>query len=233
VSERVIVQCGIRQHYEAEHRASRAACEIHCQDADLLFYSDYPPGCPPQDQRMYAFKIYALAEALARGYRFLLWMDTSFSPVAAIDPLWESIEQDGWYVPGPQGQLGNWCSDSALGVFGIDRATAHRIDLVYSGIVGLDMQHPIGCSIWQGWKDLYGRGTFDGPHINKPGEPMQPWGQKWQGHVSHDPNVFGHRHDEAALSFVLYRLGLLPHGRGLSVLDAPQGPYIIGRTQCR
>jgi len=173
---------------------------------------------------MYAFKIFALAEAIARGYRFVLWIDTAFYPRSAISRLWDEIGRVGWYIP-IQGSsvLGNWCSDCALEAFGIDRATARGIPLVYSGLVGLDMQNVTAVEIWERWCALYRRGTFNGPHINAPGQQMRVLGNKSEGHCSNDPLILGHRHDEAALSFVLYCMGLTPPNRGFLTMEDTAG----------
>lgn len=224
--DRIIVSCGIGDHYAAGFREQGRRVTHYCPDAWQLFYDDYPAGCPTQEQSQYAFKIFALERAIREGFRYVLWMDAAFSPVASIEPLWKEIERAGWYVP-PQGNemLDRWCSDDALGIFNIDRAKAGIIPLVYSGLVGLDMQTAsfIGTRVWREWERLYSWGTFDGCHVNLPGQPRQPWGQKWQGHVSHDPKVQGHRHDESALSYVLWSLGLVPKSLGFLTLESEAG----------
>lgn len=189
-----------------------------------MFWSDYPDGCPPQQEQMYAFKIFALAEAIKAGFRYVLWIDSAFQPIRSIAPLWAAIEQDGWYVP-PQlaERLSRWCSDAALALFGIDRSTAAEIPLVYSGLVGLDMESKTGRAIWDGWEALYRAGSFNGPHRNLPGQPTEPWGQKWAGHCSDDPGVQGHRHDESALSYVLWKNGLTPVAKNFLTIESPDG----------
>lgn len=192
-----------------------------------MFFTDYPQWCPSQEQKQYAFKIYALREAIAQGFRHVLWMDSAFQPIASIEPLWAAIERDGWYIP-PQlaEKLGRWCSDAALAKFGIDRAEAYRIPLVYSGLVGMDLDSEKGRAIWEGWQEMYELGSFDGPHKNIPGAPMTAWGNKWEGHVSDDPEVQGHRHDESALSFVLHRVGLVPQKRGYLTIEGDPRAFI-------
>lgn len=225
--DRIIVSCGIGAHYEAGFREQGRRVTHFCPDAWQLFYDDYPLGCPAQAEQQYAFKIFALDRAIQEGFRYVLWMDTAFSPLRSLEPLWRVLETRGWYVP-PQGdaKLDRWCSDDALEAFNIDRATARRIPLVYSGLVGLDVSRVNRKAIFKSWKSFYERGTFNGCHVNNPGQPRKPWGQKWQGHVSHDPEVQGHRHDESALSFILWSMGLHPESRGFLQIDNPDG--IIG-----
>src|SRR6186713_1052681 len=201
-TDRVIVNVGVGNHYESGHRSTFNHCLANCPEAALMFWDDYPDGCPPQHESMYAFKIFAIREAIKAGFRYILWMDTAFQPVRSIAPLWETVEREGWYVP-PQGdsKLGHWCSDAALTAYGIGRETASCIPLCFSGLVGLDMESKMGKQIWWGWEKFYKLGTFNGPHRNIPGGDWAAWGQKWQGHCSDDPRVQGHRHDESALAF--------------------------------
>ncbi len=222
--DRIIVSAGIGQHYAAGRESTRAHCAEHSPEAWQLIYDELPEGCPPQREQQYAFKIYALERAISEGFRYILWMDSVFQPIGSLEPLWGVIERDGWYVPPQLGEkLGRWCSDAALGIFGIDRATAYEIPLVYSGLVGIDAQGDHGKLLWQFWGELYRAGAFNGPHVNLPGVPMRPWGNKWEGHVSDDPAVQGHRHDESALSYVLYGLGLMPRNLGFLTLESESG----------
>jgi hypothetical protein len=221
---RIIVSAGIGEKYAADFVETRQHCDFWCADVWRLYYTDYPDGCPPQNERQYAFKIFALEEAVRAGFRYILWMDSCFAPIASIAPLWEVIARKGWYVP-PQldAMLGGWCSDAALDIFGIDRAMAATIPLVYSGLVGMDMQHPVSQALWLGWKTFYRLGAFQGAHQNKIGQPMTPWGHKIEGHVSNDPSVRGHRHDESALSYVLHAMGLTPMRLGFLTLESEAG----------
>lgn len=220
--DRIIVSAGIGGTYRKADESTRWHCTRHCPDAWQLFYDDYPDGCPKQEERQYAFKIYALREAIAAGFRHILWLDSAFQPIASIEPLWREIREAGWYVP-PQYafMLGEWCSDEALAVLRIDRETAWTIPLVFSGLVGFDLQHPLGAALWRGWEDTYERGAFDGNHFAH--EKQERWGQKFAGPVSDDPRVRGHRHDESALSWVLWSLGLTPVSKGFLTLESPEG----------
>lgn len=223
--KRTIVNCAIGGEYPAMQATLEAACEKHCPDAARLFWQDYPKNCPPHEQQQYGFKIHAIQAAIDRHAERVLWLDCTFIPTASIEPLWDAIESVGWYAP-QQGdsRLGEWASDAALKIYGISRDEAMEVPLVYSGIVGLDLTPGgTGAEVFRLWCDLYQRGAFNGPHRNDPGEPMQPWGNKFSGHCSDDPRCEGHRHDEAALSFVLYSLGLIPRCLGFLTLESPDG----------
>jgi len=234
--DRVIVSCGVESVYPERFTSMRAACDHWCSGCWRVYYTDYPDGCPRQAEHKYAFKIFAIREAEALGFRRILWLDAGMSPVGSTAPLWQCVNDAGWYV-GYQdaertgdglGKLGNWCSDAALAVYGISREEALGVPLVRSGIVGLDLDHPLGAAIWKGWQDLYERGAFNGHHNNVPGSSRETpaASMKTSGHVSFDPRVRGHRHDESALAFVLHSLGLKPQNRGFLTLESKQTGFL-------
>lgn len=223
LQDKCIVSCGTEPHYYESLHSTRLHCAEHVPEAWQLFYYGYPDGCPTQAERQYAFKIYSLRRTFEAGFKTMLWMDSAFQPIASISPLWEEIKLQGWYIQ-KQGDavLGNWCSDRSLAIFGIGRDEAMQIPLCYSGLVGLDVKTWNGAKIWDEWQALYESGSFDGPHQNAPGEPCA-WGYKLQSNCSDDPRCEGHRHDESALSFILYKLGLKPRIEPFLTIDSPEG----------
>ena len=208
---RVIVSAGVgAQHYRKLLRSTENHCAVHCPDTWRLFYDVLPEGCEPHVQRPYKFKITALQKPIEAGYRYVVWMDATFQPIASIEPLWAHIKERGWYCA-RQGDanLGAWTSSAALSVMGINRDKAMKIPLVFSGLLGLDMWSAPGRHIWGLWKEAEEQGIFFGPHVNAPGSsPISEHGLKWRGHCAYDPRCEGHRHDESALSFILWKLGL-------------------------
>src|SRR6185369_4818723 len=224
LGDRCIVSAGTEPKYYEQLHSTRLHCTKYAPEAWQLFYYGYPDGCPRQSQRQYAFKIFALERVVAAGFPIALWLDSAFQPVGSLKPLWEEIEEQGWYIQ-KQGDavLGNWCSDAALAIFGISRDKAMEVPLCYSGLVGLNLRKPTGDQIWTHWKDLYEKGAFDGPHQHVYGMSPGPWGDKLQAHCSEDARCLGHRHDESALSFILYDMGLEPRTEPFLRIDRPVG----------
>lgn len=217
MKDRIIVNAAIGFHYRSQCESMRWHCQQHCStDHDFAFWDDYPPRCPTQRERNYAFKKFGIEHAIQQGYRRILWMDVVYMPQRALTDLWNVVGEQGWYIP-PQGDavLGNWCSDACLDAFGVPRDVAMNIPLCFSGLVGLDLDHATGRHIWDLWRLSYEHGTWQGPHVNEPGEPIHDWGQKFAGHCSDDKRCLGHRHDESALSCILHNLGLKPELRGV------------------
>lgn len=213
---RIIVCAGIGQHYFYQYLSTLQHCDLYEPETWQLFQTEYPDGCPDQSTRQYAFKCFMIDRVINAGFHTVLWLDAAFQPIAPLTPLWKIIEEHGWYIP-KQGDavLGNWCSDQALGILGARRDEAMTVPLVYTGIVGLHLRSYSGARIWQLWKQSYESGAWDGPHKNQP--KTERWGHKFAGPCSSDPRCQGHRHDEAAMSWILHQLQMQP--RAPDVID--------------
>lgn len=222
MQRKAIVNCAVEQgFYLPLQERVLAACKQFGGDAEL-FFGGYPDGCPSHLTHQYVFKVRAMEQAIQQGFRRILWVDCRCRPIKSFQPIWDCIEQTGYYV-GQQGDatLGQWCSDTALALFGISRETANEIILLRGGVFGLNLDEPEGWEIWRSYKALCDLGAFTGAHQNQPGAPITEWGGgKLKGHVSNDPAVGGHRHDESALSFALWNLGLKP-SRDWTNIDIP------------
>ncbi len=233
-----IVSCGIGPHYQEPLHSTRLHCEINAPEAWRLFYRELPIGCPPHAEQMYAFKIWSMQRAIEAGFRYVIWIDSAFQPIASIEPLLDVVRKAGWYCP-PQtsARLGEYCSDTMLEYFAMSRAEAWTVQLVFSGLLALDMRSFLGQTIWNRWR--LSQPVWNGAHYNEPGQSMSVFGQKTKGHVSNDPGVSGHRHDEAALSAILHQETLMPEDRGFLTLESPDGfighhvKLVVPGAKCR
>ncbi len=217
---RFIVSRSSGEHYQCLQRRTYSRCMQFKQDEKLIFDYVHKWG--------YHEKLNAIDQAYQAGARYVLWMDVSFEPVASLEPIWALVEQQGWFVS-KQGEsmLGTWTSDDALFEYGINRDEAMSIPLCLSGLVGLDLDTVIGREILKRWKAL--AHTFPGNYYNVPGEEQKPLGAKTTGHASYDPRCEGHRHDESALSFVLWQMGIKIETSPLMNVYYDEG-YVVGRN---
>lgn len=224
---RAIVNVAVEQGFYTElQKRVLAGCQEFGGEAELLF-GGYPEGCPKHETHNYAFKVWAMNAAIEQGFRQIMWIDCRCRPVAPLEPVWDVIELNGFYVSQEgDAKLGDWCTDDSLKLFGIDRETARTIPLVRGGVFGVDVASITGSQIWHRYKALCEAGAFNGAHKNEPGKPIVHWGGgKWRGHVSDDPAVGGHRHDETALAYTLWSLGLKPSA-DITNPDVPEGSVI-------
>ena len=170
---------------------------IQHTDADLFCFTSLPPGCPPHAVMPYAFKAYAIAEARRRGYTSVLWSDVSVFPGRSLEPLWQLIESQGyWMSNNPPHYCGTWTCDSALPLLGITREEAFGIITLVAGIMGFDFTKPVAEEFMNEFDRLAHNGSFIGNPSNAGGA------------ASADPRVQGHRHDLIAASVIAHRMGL-------------------------
>lgn len=169
-----------------------------------------PPGAPESvvingyDYTGYTAKPFALREARDCGADIGILLDAAFWPVKRIDSLVEHIESVGYYLCENGNWMGEWCSDAALATLGLSRDESLLIPEVSSYAVGLNFHHDVCNRALDEWCRLAADGvTFPGHHTQ-----MGRIDGRNAGHVSHDPRVLGHRHDQTALSAIAWKLGM-------------------------
>ncbi len=183
------------------------------EDAEFHYWKEIKPGWPTHEQKPYGFKAYAMRDL--RDYAdVMLWCDASILPVRNMDPLWERIERDGYWIARNGWVNYDWCADSAYpdlfpGCDSLEpcieghvtRAEyARRVNRCIPHVVatafGVNKHHPIGKAILDEYIRLAtDTQAFCGPWKNDPQAPCGP------------PDVLGHRHDQTALSVLAWRNG--------------------------
>ena len=177
------------------------------EQADQLFWKDsMPSGSPSQQETPYAFKAYAILDAIKQGFDTLLWMDSSIVPVRKLAPLWELVEQKGYWFSANPGyghafvdpmSCGEVTCDSALAPLAITREELFSVPHVIATAFGLDLRFPIAQEFFRQFMVYAQDGrAFRGPYRNASKE------------ASSDPRVRGHLHDQTVASVIAYRLGM-------------------------
>jgi hypothetical protein len=178
-------------------------------DKVMSWTNFYPPGSPTHQDQPYAFKIYALKEAVRLGFTTLLWLDTSVFCVAPVEPLLERIEKVGHFFIVGGDRLGTWSSDAALELFGHTRDQAMEKQLMGGTVYGFDLTNPRTKTFFDRWtwhesQGHFQLGSYFNANVQQPADrPVKP-----QGFVSDDPRCQGHRYDEVVASFLAYELGM-------------------------
>lgn len=159
-------------------------------------------GAPAHSLNPYAFKCYAFDQALARGYKKILWVDASVWAVKPLDPIWSSLEEKGYMKEYAGHLVGTWSSDTQLQYFGITRDEAMDLPMhANGGFFALDFDVPIAVEFFNRWKKAMLDGQFIGPWTNKNNE------------VSADPRCQGTRHDMTCGSIIANQLGMTAYPR--------------------
>lgn len=177
----------------------------------LLTWTDaLPPGSPSHEAAPYGFKLYAIAEALKKGFTSVLWLDAPCVAARPLDPVFDAIERDGHCFVSGEERLGNWASDECLRAFGLSRDQAMPMALLNGGFIGLDLEHARTREWYRRIVQQCEIGLFKGAALTEhaPADVRARNVDKDTGHLSDDPRCWGHRHDEAVGSCLAHLLGM-------------------------
>lgn len=188
---RVVLNVATGYYVRGQRRLRRAVSDPMMTWADAM-----PPGSPTHQTVPYAFKAWAILAAADAGRDLILWADASILPIRSLEPLWELIEEQGYWFSRNGWQNGEWCSDAALPLLGITRDEAMRQPHVVATAFGLNLRHETGAEFARKYLHYAKNGAFCGPWRNDRGE------------ASSDTRVLGHRHDQTAASAIVAQLGM-------------------------
>ncbi|MBI3856570.1 MAG: hypothetical protein HY293_12855 [Planctomycetes bacterium] len=177
----------------------------------LMSWTDrLPPGSPSHEDAPYGFKLYAIEDALKRGFTSVLWLDAPCVAARPLQPVFWEMERRGHVFVSGGEKLGNWASDACLAAFGIPRDAAMALPLLNGAFIGLDLEHPESREWQRRMLQSCEAGLFKGAALTEhaPPEIRARNVDKDTGHLSDDPRCWGHRHDEAVGSCLAHLLGM-------------------------
>ncbi len=163
-----------------------------------------PPGSPSHLDVPYAFKAWALKAAADAGHTVLLWADACILPILNLEPLWDKIERDGAWISRNGWTNAQWTADSAYPDLGVTREQNATIEHVVATTFGLNLKNPVGERIFQEYLRLAQTKAFCGPWWNNKG----PYSGNHGAAPCGPETIFGHRHDQTALSVLAWRYGV-------------------------
>lgn len=164
---------------------------------DLIQIEKYPQGCPTHQQVPYAFKFHMFMDAKNKGYKNVLWVDSSFWAIKNIEEVFDHIKTNGWLFENSDNNVGTWSTDKSLAGFNISREEAFKLPMFSGGFIGLNFENSKANEFLKQTiaktKDGF---SFIGAWRNSNLE------------VSSDPRVQGHRHDMVVGSIISNNLGM-------------------------
>lgn len=190
---RAIVSVATGDRHRANMERLRKQVE---HDNVCIFFDRLPPGSPTHEEQPYAFKLFALRQAVRHGAKSVLWMDSSIVVLRPLEPLWNLLEQQGyWFSKNYDYNQGQFCNDEALAIMGVTREEAFSIPQVVGGCFGLSIESHYGREFGYRWDSLLQKGAFRGDRGDLSG--------------SGDMTKFvGHRNDQSCASHVCHKLGM-------------------------
>ncbi len=190
------------------------------RDGFLSWSNSYPPKSPTHQAVPYGFKPYAIEEARRKGFKRVLWLDSSIRAIKPIEKVFEHIKKNGWLLYYNGFNCGEWTTDSSLKMQGLTRDEACKIPDFTGCCMGFDFENDTANEFLKRWMDAANDGvSFIGPWKNINGE------------CSKDPRCKGHRHDQVIGSIIAHKLGMKIWGAGSGSFFGYNGPW-IGNPEC-
>lgn len=170
----------------------------------ITWNGELPKGSPPHSRIPYGFKAHALNAADHADYDLILWVDACIVPNGSLEPIWERIERDGYWISRNGWPNAAWTADAAYADLGITREENAGIEHVVATAFGVSPRHPLGRRLLNEYFRLANTAAFCGPwwNANSP-----TYGNRQGAAPCGPPEVHGHRHDQTALSVIAWRLG--------------------------
>lgn len=206
-----IINVGTDGYAKISDRLNSSLNSVGYSGGRLIYSGRLPEGSPTHQENPYAFKIYAIEQALKLGYKQILWVDSSLYPVRPLDDIINYINDKGFYMFRTGYNLAHSVSDRTLKYAGIDRDIAERITEYASGCVGLNFNKLDSKAVFDTWEQYMLDGQFKGSrsHDNQ----------------SNDPRFLFHRQDQSCLSLAMSIWGMyMPP-------DAPNFCHYYGTPQ--
>lgn len=177
-------------------RLARSLSQVG-SSADLILYNNEWPGPGYDHSCPYNIKASVLGSVVDRGYTRIMWLDCSVWAVQDPAPMWDIIEEEGYYLGYSGYNAAQTCSDKILEYFGVSRDQAETIPDASSGIFGMRMDHPLG----SGFMTRFLQAAKDRAFA----------GSREHGGQSQDPRFQFHRQDQSAASLIAGTMGMRLH----------------------
>lgn len=208
----VVTSGGLAQYEAGMRRLKRKLQEVGYQGSWQL-WTGYPPHSPSHEECPYGFKLFAIQHALTSGYSQVIWLDAEAFPIRPLNGALSELASVGVVSISGNDKLGKWCSDDALVKLGLTREDAFAQDmwLQMGKVYGIDIATLRGRTFFGLWMQALQAGVFNGYAINSAvntDKAEAAIGRRPTGFVSHDSRVWGHRHDEIAAGYLVWRLGI-------------------------
>jgi len=150
----------------------------HCTQDVLTFQFENLVEAKPHSECMYGFKPKSFIKAYEMGYTTILWLDASMYVIKDLTPIFEQIEQDGYFFQDSGWSNERWTTEAQRKYFGTNKGT-----MISSGVVGLDLTTQDASDFLYLWNVASEDGMFNG---------------------THDVT----RHDQTAASLIIHNMGL-------------------------
>jgi hypothetical protein len=155
----------------------------------LVWGNQYPAKSPSFEQSLYGFKVYAISEAIYRGFKKIIWIDTACIVHGPLDYLFAD-DMPPVVAVKDDSKLINTIGDKALKYYG--NPDISGLNLVGGSLYAFDFNKEGSVQVFDDWANAEADGMFG----------------TMQEQISEQINK--HRHDESCMAMALHVNNILP-----------------------
>lgn len=146
-----------------QERLQKSALNNKDKSFDFFcFQNEEQVNAPMHHDNPYAFKIYAIDKIRQMGYEQIVWLDASIILVSDFSPIWEWINEKGFFFEEAGHYVGTWCNNFTLNYFGLNRKQAQLMPMFSAGLCGFDFSQRIAQEFFAEWRESMFNGCFKG-----------------------------------------------------------------------
>jgi hypothetical protein len=194
MSDRLIINAALGSHYiKGQNRLVQSLSNTDY--FGHIWVVDKPPSQDFDLSNPYTVKASAFEHVLSFGYRFIVWMDASAVAVNNLDPLFERIEQRGYYLASSGYSAAQTCTDAQLEAANMTRDGVVSIPDSATGCIGIDTHNPRSIAFLNQWITWAKMGLFGGSRTHDVRD-------------SKDPRFLFGRQDQSAATLLAFNNGM-------------------------
>lgn len=191
-----IINCGVGGWYPQGVKRLEISLIYSGWGGEMFLWKDeYPPNSPTHQENQYAHKIYAFRYAIAKGFTKILWCDASFWAVKNPMPIFDFINDNGFYAFHTGYRLSQTCNDRIMAYSKLSHDDVREFPEHASGCVGFNLDNPNSKKVFDYWAELCDNGMFKGSRLHD--------------NQSKDKDYLFFRQDQTALNISLYKNGVI------------------------
>lgn len=165
----------------------------HGFNGDIITFDKFPNN-EFDTNNPYNIKPSAITEVLNMDYTHILWLDCSVWAIQNPNPIFDVINDKGYYFWTSGYNAAQTCSDKCLEYFNTNRDIAETYKDCSTSMFGVNVENPLGKEFIYQWLQAAKDGVFNGSreHDNQ----------------SEDKRFLFHRQDQSAATMILNKLNL-------------------------
>jgi hypothetical protein len=197
----IIISAGIGGHYASGVDRLERSLYYEGWPGQMRFWkNEYPFGCAEHGgEGQYNFKVHCFNEQFLAGYKVCVWADSSFWCVKNPMPLFDYVNDKGIYFFKSGYSLAETATDRLLWYAGVTREELYDVSEFATGLVGINIDNPLGKEFFTQWKTYMEAGMFGGSRVHDLND-------------SQHPKFRFSRQDQSAASMILYKMGVKTAG---------------------